>query len=962
MRRVCSVGVAALLAAASLPAISSASSLSDFIQIIQNGQQMTRPVGFSPPQSNAFWLVVSSRPNEGEAIALAQSYAPTLGPTLVLHSRNGVFAVVAGTLYQDKAKANLIALKELHIIPQDSFLSRGEGLDGLVWMSYQQGASFDFATQPSYLRVVQTLQAAMSKLGLYSGAVDGLIGPTTVKAFRVYLSRFDLQPGELLTEYSLAEIERNAGDGFHSDQERNAARTLGYTDAQSFRDARSGGFTSASAFAQAKSMGFVTQRDYDDAVSGGFRSNDEYQQAKTGGFSAADEYRAAVQLSIQTRVELVAYRASGFSDPAAYRRARQKGFTDKPSYDKSEARKLKTARDAATALLSDAETFLKLNPQTSNLVEIAGQAAALNAQVQTASTDALNSSALRLTNLLMAVPGYSEFSSSRDKERAQAIEKQKAEIFAELQADQQALKHWMSSHLTSAKLPGVVQEVKALDEVSDTNDLDTLADAREGVRAMIARQALAAELDTGKTADGQSRNDNSQGSNSATYAVTDLNKALLRGRLEDVVVLYNSGPRAPSILRTISGQFSLTKNQARICMLGLQRTSALDKALLEAIDPMGGKAINVSLDCGANDLESADLFLVQRKTFLEAPPTLQAGYLEAMETKTIRVFDPIRFEDIKARMESDQTLALKIAEEVSTGTREGYGGILLTSSSDRICTVVDGNAAVHEATISKIADFAGMSGSTVSYPSIDKAYEDVRHEQCRVLYASTADLKATSEALARDGVQFVFAPVWLDKNEVASTAAKLDAAKQEATKAAEEKRVAADEEKKIAAQREADERNSKAARQADLRQKNGPAATALLNLLSDGLKRTVLGAADKASPSSGISMETLFPDFAKWNAGLSQDNWKPMDVTSEIQDYGTVNWKGRSLDGIVVKVTVKMASAERGQYKDECFLFGAVMDGEFQMVRDPYESRCNDTDASAHWAVGHELKSLWVAN
>lgn len=943
--------------------MSSASSLSEFIQIIQNGQQMTRPMGFRPPQSNALWLVVSSRPTEEEAIALAQSYAPTLGPTLVAHSRNGVFAVVAGTLYQDKAKANLAALKGLHIIPQDSFLSRGDGLDGLVWMSYQRGASFDFATQPNYLRVVQRLQAAMTRLGLYAGPVDGLVGPTTVKAFRSYLARFDLPPGELLTDYSLAEIERNAGDGFRNDQERNAAQALGYTDAQSYNDAKSGGFTSASVFAQAKSMGISTQREFDAATTGGFRSHDEYQRAQSGGFTVADDFRAAVELGIQTKAELAAFRTSGFSNPSEFRVAKQKGFADKASFDKSEARRLKAARASATTVLSDAETFLKLNPQTSNLVEIAGQAAALNAQVQTVSIDALNDSTLRLTNLLMAVPRYPEFSASRDKERAQEIEKKKAEIFAELQSDRQALKRWMSSHLTSAKLPEVVQEVKSLDEISDTNDLDSLTEAREGVRALIARQALADELNAAMAADSQAGDSGKQESNSAAYAVTDLNKALLRGSLEDVIVLYNAGPKAPSLLRTISGQFSLTKNQAWICLLGPVRTPALDKALLEALDPMGGKAINVSSDCAAGDLDSADLFLVQRKTFLEAPATLQATYLEAMAAKTIRVFDPIRFDDIKARMDSDQTLALKIAQEVSSGTRDGYGGILLTSSSDRICTVVDGNAAVHEATISEIADFAGMSGSTVSYPSIDKAYEDVRHEQCRVLYASAANLKAAAEALARDGVLFSFAPVWLDKNDAATTAARLEAAKQEEVKVAEAKRVAADEEKKIAAQREADEKNSRSARQADLRQKNGPAATALLNMFADGLKETVLGnATDKANSSSGINMEGLFPEFAKWNADLSHDNWKATDVTSEVQDYGTVNWKGRNLDGIVIKATVKMVSAERGQYKNECFLFGAVMDNEFQMVRDPYESKCNDTETSAHWAVGHELKSLWVAN
>lgn len=955
MRRVWSMRVAALLAAASLPTASSAASLLDFIQIIQNGQQITRSMSLRPPQSNALWLVVSSRPSEEQAIALAQSYEPTLGPTLVAHSRNGVFAVVAGTLFENKAKANLIALKELHIIPQDAFLSRGDGLDGMVWMSYQRGASFDFATQPNYLKVVQRLQAAMSKLGVYAGPVDGLIGPTTVKAFRSYLARFDLPPGELLTDYSLAQIERNAGDGFPNDQERNSALALGYTDAQSFNDAKSGGFTSASAFAQAKSMGFMTQREYDAAVSGGFRSRDEYQRAQTGGFTAADDYRAAVGLGIQTNADLIAFRASGFADPGEFRDAKQKGFADKASFDKAEARRLKVSRAAATTLLSDAETFLRLNPQTANLVEIADKAAALNAQVQTDSTDALNNSTLQLTNLLTAVPGYAEFSASRDKERSQELEKKKAEIFAELRAGQQALKRWMTSHLTSAKLPEVVQEVKALDEISETNDLDALAEAREGLRALIARQALAGELDASKVADSDAGNGN------AAYAVTDLNKALLRGALDDVVVLYNAGPTAPSLLRTISGQFSLTKNEAWVCLLGPEKTPALDRALLGAIEPLGGKAIHISSECGADDLDHADLLFVQRKAFLEAKPTLQAAYLEAIAARTVRVFDAIRYEDIKARLDADQALSLKIAQEVSAGTREGYGGIVLTNSSSKICSVVDDSPDVHMTTINQIAAYAAVSGGSAPYSSIDKAYEDVRHEQCRVLYASAANLKATSEALARDGVQFAFAPVWLNKSDATSTASKLDAAKQEELKAAEAKRVAADEEKRIAAQRDDDEKKAKSARQADMRQKNGPAATALLNLFSDGLKRTVFGNSDKSAAASGINVEGLFPEFAKWNEGLAHDNWKATDVTSEVQDYGTVNWKGRNLDGVIVKTTVKMASAERGQYKDECFLFGAVVDNEFQMVRDPYESKC-ETDTSAKWAVGHELRSLWVAN
>jgi hypothetical protein len=111
------------------------------------------------------------------------------------------------------------------------------------------------------------------------------------------------------------------------------------------------------------------------------------------------------------------------------------------------------------------------------------------------------------------------------------VEEQRSETFAELEADLQSLKQWMSSHLTSAKLPEVVQEVKALDEISETNDLATLADVREGVRTMIDRLGLASELDAGNGAAGQSGSGTSQEGGRTTYAVTDLNKALLRGPL-----------------------------------------------------------------------------------------------------------------------------------------------------------------------------------------------------------------------------------------------------------------------------------------------------------------------------------------------------------------------------------------------------------------------------------------------
>lgn len=913
------------------------------------------------PRPDVLWLVVSSRGTEGEAIALAQSYAPTLGPTLVVEGRNGYFAVIAGTLNIDKAKPNLKTLKELHIIPQDAFLSRGESLDRVAWLSFQRGESLDFMEQPAYLKLVQRLQAAMTRLSFYHGSIDGLIGPSTVSSFNNYTANFGVPAGDLLTEYSLAEIERDAGDGFRNDQERNLAQSLGFTDATSYRAAMAGGFPSASIFLQAKSLGFSTQKEFDAAVSGGFRSRDEYQRAQAAGFTSADDFRAALQFGIQSKTELVAFRASGFTEAVEFRTASQKGFADKASFDKSEARRLKASKAAANILLTDAQTFLKLNPQTSNLVEIADKAAALNSQVQTNSADALNDSTLRLTNLLMAVPGFAEFSASRDKERSEEIEKQKALIVAELRANQQALKTWMTTHLTSNKLPLVVSEVKALDGVTSSSDLEALTEARDSVRALIVSQDLTIELAALKSPSQAQEKGEPQAANNPAFTVTELNKVLLRGALDDVVVLYNAGPAAPSLLKTLSGEFSFTKNEAWICLFGVESTPALEKVLHVALDPLGGKTIHVNRECGHADINQADVFFIQRKKFVEAKPSFAVAYLEAVEAKTLRPFDAINYADLKRRMDQDKALATQIAADVEKGSKLGYGGILLDSKSTGICGVIEGEPKIHLAIIDKLAEFASIPKADPQISNVDTAYQDVRRDKCRILYGSSATLKAVTEALTRDSVNFAYAPVWFEQSDIAAAQMKFELARQGQVKLEQAARVAAEEAKRVTAQRLEEAQKSKAAQEMTLHQKNGAAAAALLNMFSDGLKAEVLDRTTKTQAPSGLDIAALFPDFARWNQQLGQDAWKATDVSSSVDNYGSVTWKSRNLEAIIIKTVVKTASAERGEYKDACFVFGAVIDNEFKMVRDPYEATC-EKDASSNWAVGHELKSLWVVD
>ncbi|MFC3219954.1 peptidoglycan-binding protein [Tianweitania populi] len=907
-------------------------------------------------------MIISSRPTASEAIGLAMSYGRTLGPLLVVESRNGVFAILAGTLKADKAKANLEALIGLRLIPDDAFLSKGDSLQNVVWHSYEPNSSLDLMNQQTYLSSVRRLQASMSRLSFYNGPVDGLIGPSTVTAFRRYLAAFGTPPGDLLTDVSLAEIERNAGDGFRSEEERRMANSSGFDDAQSFTEARKGGFPTEVIFRQAKTLGFSTQRDYEAASQGGFSNNDEYLQAQQGGFVSAYQMKAAQRIGARSKAEYESFQSSGFDTIGEYRTALQGGYSDKASFAKAEAAKLKAARASAEVMLSDAEGFLKLNRDIPNIVEIADRASTLSAEIKSGGAASLEASTARFASLLSDVPGFPPFAEVRKKERAEARNAEVLSILADLKTTKDLLSRWASTHLTSPKLPDVVGELKAVDAVLGSNDLDALSEARDGVRSLITSRNLEADLNELRVPSNEDKGPSSAAR--APVTVTNANKVLLEGSLDDVAVLYNASPTAPSLLRTLTGNYSLTKGTAAVCLLGMDRTASLDRVLRAAVAPLGGKSVAVSgTACSAETLKEADLLLIQKRKFSEAQTSLAMGILDALERGVVKPFEPIQFAELKARLDRDDAFVAGLARDVQQGSREGYGSIFLDGRANTICAVIEQERELHEGKLRELAEFAGLAPpfeDRVRIESLDVGYEFLRKGQCEVFYGSRASLKMVVDALERDGIPFSYAPVWLEQSELTAAESALKLAREEAVRAAEARRVALEEEQRIEAQRLREEQETRTARQFELQSSNRAAATAAINRFTGGLREVVLQEPAKRSEPSAIDVKQVFPSFTGWKSDLQSSGWEPRDLQVAIQDYGVVNWKGRNLEAIVLRATVKLASAERGEYRDECFLLGAVLDEEFSAVRDPVEAGCDETAVDV-WRTGHHLKSLWLA-
>jgi hypothetical protein len=155
------------------------------------------------------------------------------------------------------------------------------------------------------------------------------------------------------------------------------------------------------------------------------------------------------------------------------------------------------------------------------------------------------------------------------------------------------------------------------------------------------------------------------------------------------------------------------------------------------------------------------------------------------------------------------------------------------------------------------------------------------------------DLRTIMHALRREKIKYSFAPVWWDEKEVdQATFDAHDAAEQEIRKQKDIERKRAEEEA-LQAEREKNKQNQKTEIERKLRETSGTKARGLMNYVHD----LVSGMAEERP----VENAGLFPAYSNWLNQRVIDKWETFNVSSEVADFGTVQWDHRQLDAVVVK-------------------------------------------------------------
>ena len=615
---------------------------------------------------------------------------------------------------------------------------------------------------------------------------------------------------------------------------------------------------------------------------------------------------------------------------------------------------LQAAQQRMKSLIKDISEFSDAKRRLSNPLEVAKAVVALKALETSTDATAIERQVLALESLLTSETEYTNFLAERMQAQDIARTNARATALSELQRSSKFIQDYVSRNMLSAAAGDLLTLQATIEAAIASGQDEVIFTAQKNGIEEISRLGLGEEFSSFRLVAEPAPSNVEQADNG--LAVTDGNRALLEGNSRDVLILGNFTKSAPHLVVNLLGETAFYEGKADICWYRSRGTApSPTPEILSVLKARGIETLNAKGTCG-NDELATDLVVLERGDFLQGDVVATRPIVEAFVDKKLRVVEELLWSKLGEAAAQAESEATRIRSEILAGTRSGYGFITVKSTSGSLCAIAEGDA--HQGALASLGDnFAQFQTVHPGYAmrTIDQAFMGLQREDCSAVYAEAKDLKMIVEGLERASIDYSVAPYWIDEDRLADAQASIDAMITD-----EQKRIAAlrqeGEARDLQARKQSEDKATQlAVRQAELQAQYSQEAKAAFDGLSDIAELYL-----KEHDAEDNSVALLFPDLAEWKTQQFREGWLPENYSDQMLDYGTADWKGRKLEAVVMKVDFVLKHPVRGEYSENCFIMGYLMDQEFKLQRDAFVDRCDASQWQA-WQDGRGFDSRWVA-
>lgn len=253
-------------------------------------------------------------------------------------------------------------------------------------------------------------------------------------------------------------------------------------------------------------------------------------------------------------------------------------------------------------------------------------------------------------------------------------------------------------------------------------------------------------------------------------AVTDKNRFLVDGDPGDLLLLYNSSPRATAVVRGLDGNLVFDPERTVACTIPEPPADriALEQLLAKARS-LGAPVKDSLAPCTTAQQQSADLVMFERGA-LRAQAAQFGTIASAVDTGAFTLGGTVPRSDIEAARQAEGIRAAEAESEVVRGASDGLAVLAFAPGSRTICRIAAGDKLLHDRLLEPHEGLlrAELRGAaTTVTATADGAFLSIKRGQCGAVYGSAKDLAVLVKGLTRDGVTFRYLPIWIAAETVA---------------------------------------------------------------------------------------------------------------------------------------------------------------------------------------------------
>jgi tetratricopeptide (TPR) repeat protein len=620
--------------------------------------------------------------------------------------------------------------------------------------------------------------------------------------------------------------------------------------------------------------------------------------------------------------------------------------------------KLKEAR----VFLDDAQKFIAGQQTVPSISAIAKEAANLKIAVSNFDEAGAVQSMGHLSDLLKPITGFEDFEKQQRADRQREDARKLAEANSDGDKNLYFIDKYLKDNLGDPKTAPLIKLREQIDVTQKKAAIEQITKANDALQAYVTSNDLSTAYQriVGEYANPTTPKPENPATLDERLGITDTTRFVVEGPADEIPLLYNASPTAPSVWMNVRGDIAFQSDAATLCFGQAKPEVTMLRYTERKLEELGAK----TLTSGATPCDlsragsSIDIIAFQRGELLKQREDYIRALVKLIEGNSFRKYQVIS--DYASLSKQREILSLQLESDVEKGARKGFG-VIAVSDAPAVCVVnptpaeqVDGVNELLRRNRDLIApkltsDWQLVQGTT------DLAFRGLQRQQCGYVAGDADVLRTLVKGLRREQIKYKFAPVWFEVKDVEQATFDVSDVKEQGIRKDAAKVHAQQADDALAAIRLANKQSEKSEIERGLRQKNGVRARALTNGVHDFIR----GLAEKRLYDN----DHIFRDYSSWLNGRFEDQWETFNVNSDVADFGTVQWNGRPLDAIIVRSVVQQKNRILGKYEDHCYLFGLVDDREFTMQRDLFAVDCDSgVGTVSKWKVGEHFQSQWNAN